>query len=159
MVHWLRWRAMSQFWVQKSLTSSHEVIKLLFLPSLCVCAYSLSYVRLFATLWTLAILLCPWDSPGKSTGVGSHFILQGVFLIQGSNPRLLCLLHCRQILYLLNHWGSPSLSLISIVGNKKVTDHWSLVRTNAGTLIKKCRKQDASEMFVLLLGFCLSFEE
>ena len=35
-------------------------------------------------------LLCPWDFPGKSTGVGCHFLLQGIFLAQGSN---LCLLH------------------------------------------------------------------
>ena len=38
-------------------------------------------------------LLCPWDSPGKNTGVGCHSLLQGIFLTQGSNPRLLCLLH------------------------------------------------------------------
>ena len=25
-------------------------------------------------------LLCPWDSPGKNTGVGCHFLLQGIFL-------------------------------------------------------------------------------
>ena len=30
----------------------------------------------------------PWDSPGKSTGVGYHFLLQGIFLTQGSNPGL-----------------------------------------------------------------------
>ena len=35
----------------------------------------------------------PWDSPGKNTGVGCHFLLQGIFLIQGSNPSLLYLLH------------------------------------------------------------------
>ena len=40
---------------------------------------------------------CPWDSPGKNTGMGSHFLLQGIFPTQGSNPGLL---HCRQILYL-----------------------------------------------------------
>ena len=34
-------------------------------------------------------LLCPWDSPGKNTGVGCHFLLQGILLTQGSNPRLL----------------------------------------------------------------------
>ena len=34
-------------------------------------------------------LLCPRDSPGKNTGVGCHFLLQGVFLIQGLNQRLL----------------------------------------------------------------------
>ena len=38
-------------------------------------------------------LLCPWNSPGKSTGVGCHFFLQGIFPTQGSSPRLLCLLH------------------------------------------------------------------
>ena len=30
--------------------------------------------------------LCPWDSPGKNTGVGSHALLQGIFPTQGSNP-------------------------------------------------------------------------
>ena len=33
---------------------------------------------------------CPWDSPGKNTGVGCHFLLQGIFPSQGLNP---CLLH------------------------------------------------------------------
>ena len=39
---------------------------------------------------------CPWDSPGKNTGVGCHFLLQGNFLTLGLNPHLL---RCRQILY------------------------------------------------------------
>ena len=30
-------------------------------------------------------LFCPWDSPGKSTGVGCHFLLQGIFPTQESN--------------------------------------------------------------------------
>ena len=37
-------------------------------------------------------LLCPWDSPGKYTGVGCHFLLQEIFPSQGSNLSLLCLL-------------------------------------------------------------------
>ena len=43
---------------------------------------SLSRVQLFATPWTVqpTRLLHPWDSPGKSTGVGCHFLLQGIFL-------------------------------------------------------------------------------
>ena len=45
-------------------------------------------------------LLSPWDSPGKNTGVGCHFLLQGVFLTQGSNSQLL---HCRQSFYQLGH--------------------------------------------------------
>ena len=46
-------------------------------------------------------LLCPWDSPGKNTGVGCHFL---IFLTQGSNPSLLS---CSQFLYCLSHQGSP----------------------------------------------------
>ena len=44
--------------------------------------------------------LCPWDFPGKNTGVDCHFLLRGIFLTQGLN---MCLLHCRQILY---HWAA-----------------------------------------------------
>ena len=43
-----------------------------------------------------ARLLCPWDFPGKNTGVGCHFLLQGLFPTQGLNLRLLL---GRQILY------------------------------------------------------------
>ena len=32
--------------------------------------------------------LCPWDSPGKNTGVGCHFLLHGVFPTQGLNLSL-----------------------------------------------------------------------
>ena len=50
----------------------------------------LSCVRLFVTPWTVAArLLCPWDFPGKNTGVGGHFLLQGIFPTQGLNPHLL----------------------------------------------------------------------
>ena len=38
-------------------------------------------------------LLCPWDSPGKHTGVGCHFLLQGIFPTQVMNPCHLCFLH------------------------------------------------------------------
>ena len=54
----------------------------------------------FVTPWTEAIrLFCPWDSVGKNTGVSCHALLQGSFLTPGWNPHLLCLLHCRQVLY------------------------------------------------------------
>ena len=51
-----------------------------------------------------ARLLCLWDFPGKNTGVGCHFLLQGSFLTQGLNPGLL---HCRLILYWLSYQGKP----------------------------------------------------
>ena len=52
------------------------------------------------------MLLYLWDSPGKSTGVGCHFLLRGF-----SRPRdmNLGLPHCRQMLYLLSHQGVPKL--------------------------------------------------
>ena len=34
-------------------------------------------------------LLCPWHFPGENTGVGCHYLLQGIFPTQGSNPSLL----------------------------------------------------------------------
>ena len=40
------------------------------------------------TLCDPAKLLCPWISPGKNTGAGCHFILQGIFMTQGLNPGL-----------------------------------------------------------------------
>ena len=43
-----------------------------------------------------ARLLYPWDSTGKNTGVGGHFLLQGIFLTQRVN---LGLLLCRQVLH------------------------------------------------------------
>ena len=46
-------------------------------------------------------LLCPWDSPGKNTGVVCHSLLQGIFPTHGSNPGFP---HYRQILYCLSHW-------------------------------------------------------
>ena len=44
------------------------------------------------------MLLCPWDFPGKNIGVDCHFLLQGIFQNQDSNPGLL---HCWHILYCL----------------------------------------------------------
>ena len=51
-----------------------------------------------------ARLLCPWNSPDKDIGVGSHSLLQGIFW-----PRdwTWVLRHCKQILYHLSHQGSP----------------------------------------------------
>ena len=45
-------------------------------------------------------VLCPWDSPGKNTGVGCHSLLQRIFPTQGLNSGLL---HYRRILYHLSY--------------------------------------------------------
>ena len=62
-------------------------------------------VRLFETLWTVAHQAPLSDFPGKNTGVGRHFLLQGIFSAQGLD---LGLLHCRWILYHLIHQGSSN---------------------------------------------------
>ena len=49
-------------------------------------------------------LYSPWNSPGQNTGVGSLFLLQGIVPTQVLNPGCS---HCWQILYQLNHQGSP----------------------------------------------------
>ena len=75
--------------------------------SVCLKVNVLSCSVMLDSLWPHGLqptkFFCPWNSAGKNTGVGSHSLLQGIFLTQGSNA---CLLHCRQILYCLNHKGS-----------------------------------------------------
>ena len=44
-------------------------------------------------------LFSPWDSPGKSTQVGCHALLQGIFPTEGSDLYLLCLLHLQVGVY------------------------------------------------------------
>ena len=73
----------------------------------CVCVCEVSHSVVSDSLGSHGLqptrLLCPWNSPGKNTGVGSHALLQGILPTQGSN---LDLLHCRQVLYRLSHRGS-----------------------------------------------------
>ena len=61
---------------------------------------------------------CPWNSPGKNTGVSSHSLLQGIFLAQGSNPGLL---HCRWTLHSLNHEGNTPLCMCTTTPRKELT--------------------------------------
>ena len=71
---------------------SKQDFRILFMCYIC------SDVQLRLTLCPLGCiwpprLLYSWDFPGKNTGVGCHFLLQGIFPTQGSNPNLLSLLH------------------------------------------------------------------
>ena len=83
----------------------HECIKCV----LDVTQKSESERRSVLTLCDSQGLYSPWNSPGQSTGVGSWYLLQGIFPTQGSNPGLL---PCRQILYQLSHQGSPDIDMI-----------------------------------------------
>ena len=61
-------------------------------------------VQLFMTPWTVALQApLSMEFSGKNTAMGCHFLLQGIFPTQGSNPDLL---HCRRILLPLSHLGS-----------------------------------------------------
>ena len=70
-----------------------------------VCAVC-SVVSDSVTPWTVEStrLLCLWDSPGKNTGVGCHFLLQGIFLTRELNLRLL---YWQADSLLLSHLGNP----------------------------------------------------
>ena len=61
----------------KTFISLSQVLKELMLLLLLLLLSCFSRVRLCATLQTEANRLpCPWDSPGKNTGVGCHFLRQ-----------------------------------------------------------------------------------
>ena len=76
---------------------------------MCYCCFLVISILVFLSdIWLFcnpmnSRLLYPWDFSGKNTGVGCHSLLQGIFLIQGSN---LGLMHCRQILYCLSCQGN-----------------------------------------------------
>ena len=67
----------------------------LFVKILCSCLVMSDSLQPYGL--QLTRLLCPWDFPGKKTGVGCHFLLQGFFPNRGLNSGLL---HCRHILLL-----------------------------------------------------------
>ena len=75
-----------------------------------VCMLScFNWVQHFVTTWTVACQApLSMGFSGNNTGVGCHFLLQGIFPTQGSNPHLL---HCRQILLQLSHLRSPIVHL------------------------------------------------
>ena len=54
-------------------------------------------------------------SPDKNTGVGCRALLQGVSPTQGWDPHLLCLLHCRWVLYHQRHLGCPRFTIYTII--------------------------------------------
>ena len=89
-----------------------------------VCVQShFNHVQPFMTLGTVACQSpLPWDSLGKNTGVGCHFLLQEIFAIQGSRLHLLCILHWEAGSLPLVPPGKPFMSLLK--GKKK--DHLSI---------------------------------
>ena len=90
------------------LSSTFPLFLVLFLWTIIVFLHafmlSCSVVSGSDTLWTEGRQTSvSWGFLGRNTGVGCHFLLQGIFLTQGSNPQLIPLLHYRQIILSLNH--------------------------------------------------------
>ena len=74
-----------------------------------VCAHMLSPLIVSNSLLSQAIALpghWPWDFPGKTTGVGCHFLLQRIFPTQGYNWHL----HWQAYSLSLSHLGIPHCS-------------------------------------------------
>ena len=60
-------------------------------------------------MWPVPTRLpCPWDFPGKNTGVGCHFLLQGIFLTR-DQTRVSCI--DRRVVYHECHLGTPIFSM------------------------------------------------
>ena len=108
---------------------------------------SVSLVQLFANLVS-ANLLCPWDSPGKNTGVGCHSLLQGIFLTQGSNLCLLNLFHCQVDSLPLCHLGRPLQRLQSNQIRFVSLAFWKVHKT----MSQKDNEFDSHFYFVMLWG-------
>ena len=95
---------------------------------MCLCSVTLVMSGSFATSWTV-VHQAPlsMDFPGRNTGVDCHFLLQGIFLTQGS---YLCFLHWQVDSLPLSHEGSPQLitypSCILSSGNIKIKEALSL---------------------------------
>ena len=72
----------------------------------CCCLVAKSYLTLSQPhgLWPTK-LLCPWDFPYKNTGVGCHFLLQGIFLTQGLWLNL-------NLFWCKDEMGSPGVSVL-----------------------------------------------
>ena len=116
-------------------------------------------------------LLCPWDFPGKNIGGCCHFLLQGIFLTQGSNP---CLLHWQADSLPLSHQGSPYLLLpygkpiwtTTTNPHVKLHKEFPLMTTSGPILVslsclvfafRLSRVEITFEFWALGCNFCFSF--
>ena len=98
----------------------------------------LSVVSDFATSRTVAHQAPPWNFPGKNTGGFCHFLLQGIFLTQGSNLHLL-------------HWQADSLPL-SHLGSLKRTIYYIMTKRSVlqkhVTILKMYKPSNRASKYV-----------
>ena len=110
------------------------------------CGQLLNYVQLLHTHeLQLTRVLCPWDSPGKNTGMGSNSLLQAIFPTQGSNTHLL---HCRCILY-------HCMGEAPIGSNHNANGCWTRKKCNEDSVIKPLPNSNSSKtQESLVFGHC-----
>ena len=96
-------------WINKGLLRGLSLVTNNIYNHILMCPHVCLVAKLCLTLQPHGFI-CPWDSPGKNTGVGCHFLLQGIFCSKGSN--LVSCIFCigRWILY---HWASPQFSSVA----------------------------------------------
>ena len=75
-------------------------------------------------------LLCPWDFPGKNTGMDCLFLLQGIILTQGLNSSLL---HWQTDSLPLSHQGSPLLDMPNVIWGLRIQ-----IKIRCSTLLLIC---------------------
>ena len=90
------------------------------------------------------------DSLGKNTGVNCHFLLQGIFPTQGSNPGFP---YCRQILYCLSYQRNPVISVVYVqlkafLVEKEVK--WKNKNKIVNSTKEKCTHVFSVQMYFLL---------
>ena len=112
----------------------------------------LSRVRLFATPWAVAhqAPLSLGFSRQEYWSGNSHSFLQGIFPTQELNPGLL---RCRQILYCLNHHGSPEASKRNQI--KPTWSEYSLGKIDAKRNGRRGKNQARVKSldFILIIDF------
>ena len=83
---------------------------------------------------------CPWDFPGKNIGVDCYFLLQGIFLTQGSSLHLSLYLYiCRRILGVLKECPTCDCIRISIILHVKW--NWPCISNRAQGLDTSASKR------------------
>ena len=133
------------------------------MSEMCICVCAHTHLCLLSPVWLFVThklyptrLLCPWNCSSKNTGVGCHFLLQGIFPTQGSNPDLLYLLY----------WQADSLPLaplgcfflishrfIMISNINALCFDFSFLFSQAATDYKALRAIDQENTFKVEEGF------
>ena len=125
----LQWFSESPCWVSKSwhsaLLTRDQILKYytdiflnfsyFLIRCMCLCPTSVVSDSLQTYEPQPTRVLCQWESPGKNTGVGYCALLQEIFVTQGSNPLLLCLLHWSVCSLYLNQMFSLNLQILGFL--------------------------------------------